>query len=333
MVLPAEALDRAVGLLRDAERAVLVCHVNPDADAMGSMLGLGVFLAGRGTEVSATVPNGLGDLPRWVESLPGRELLVAPRDLPKEPPVVVTLDAADRGRLDGLDHLVERAGTSVCIDHHRTNPGFATINLIDPDASATAEIVYRLLGRIGGQIGPDVAACLYAGLVTDTGRFQFESATPEVLRIAADLRERAFDHTRLSQALYEDNSLEFLRLLGTILERATLVPEADLVWTWLTRKDLEGARVAIQETEDLIDVLRTARESDVAAVAKEQRDGGFKVSMRSRGKTNVAAIAERFGGGGHRLAAGYTSKADLDQTGKALVAALTEARAARSGPS
>jgi phosphoesterase RecJ-like protein len=328
MALPAEAFDRAAEVLRDVGRAVLVCHVNPDADAMGSMLGLGVFLSARGAEVSATVPNGLADLPRWVESLPGRELLVAPGDLPKEPPVVVTLDAADLARLDGLDHLIERAGTSVCIDHHRTNPGFATINLIDPEAAATAEVVYRLMARIGGEIGPEAAACLYAGLVTDTGRFQFESATPEVLRIAADLRERTFDHSRLAQALYEDNSLSYLRLLGTILERATLVPEADLVWTWLTRKDLAGARVAIQETDDVIDVLRTARESDVAAVVKEQRDGGFKVSMRSRGMTNVAAVAERFAGGGHRLAAGYTSKATLEETGKALIAALTEARAA-----
>jgi phosphoesterase RecJ-like protein len=330
-MLPPEILDRAAQVLRQTRSAVLVCHVNPDADALGSMLGLGRFLADRGVEVAATVPNGLGDLPRWVESLPGRDLLVAPGKLPKEPPVVVTLDAADLGRLDGLSHLVERAGTSVCIDHHRTNPGFASINLIDPDAAATAEVVYRLIGRIGGDLGADVAACLYAGLVTDTGRFQFGSASPEVLRIAADLRERPFDHARLSQALYEDNSLAYLRLLGTVLDRATLVAEADLVWTWLTRKDLQGARVPIQETDDVIDILRTARESDVAAVVKEQRDGGFKVSLRSRGNTDVAAIAERFGGGGHRLAAGYTSKAPLEETARNLVGALTSVRTAGSG--
>ena len=328
-MIPTEAFDRAAAVLGGAESAVLVCHVNPDADAMGSMLGLGSFLASKGTEVAATVPNGLGDLPRWVEFLPGRELLVSPGKLPKEPPVVVTLDAADLGRLDGLDHLVERAGTSVCIDHHRTNLGFASINLIDPEASATAELVYRLIVRMGGEFGADVAACLYAGLITDTGRFQFEAASPEVLRIAADLRERPFDHARLSQALYEDNSLAYLRLLGVALDRASHVPEADLVWTWLTREDLRTAGVSIQETDDLIDVLRTARESDVAAVVKEQRDGGFKVSLRSRGRTDVAAVSEAFDGGGHRLAAGYTSKASLEGTGRALVGALTEARAPR----
>jgi bifunctional oligoribonuclease and PAP phosphatase NrnA len=328
-LVPAEDLDRAAEAVDAADGAVLVCHVNPDADAMGSMLGLGNYLVTRGKEVAATVPNGLGELPRWVESLPGKELLVAPRKLPKEPPLVVTLDAADLGRLDGLDHLVSRAGTSVCIDHHRTNPGFATINLIDPDAAATAELVYRLIVRMGGHFGPEVAACLYAGLVTDTGRFQFEGASPDVLRIAADLRERTFDHTRLSQALYEDNSLAYLRLLGTVLDRAAHVPDADLVWTWLTRDDLRSAGVSIQETDDLIDVLRTARESDVAAVVKEQRDGGFKVSLRSRGRTNVAAVSERFGGGGHRLAAGYTSKVPLEETGRALIGALAEAHAAR----
>jgi phosphoesterase RecJ-like protein len=330
-LIPAEVLDRAGEALNDADHAVLVCHVNPDADAMGSMLGLGNYLVSRGKEVAATVPNGIGELPRWVESLPGRELLVSPGKLPKDPTLVVALDAADLARLDGLDHLIERAGTSVCIDHHRTNPGFASINLIDPEAAATAELVYRLIVRMGGDLGPDVAACLYAGLVTDTGRFQFEAASPQVLRIAADLRERSFDHTRLSQALYDDNSLAYLRLLGTVLDRAAHIPEADLVWTWVTRADLRSAGVTIQETDDLIDLLRTARESDVAAVVKEQRDGGFKVSLRSRGDTDVAAVSERFGGGGHRLAAGYTSKLPLEETRRALIGALAEARATPSG--
>jgi bifunctional oligoribonuclease and PAP phosphatase NrnA len=321
-MVSAESLDAAADALRDAAHVTLVCHVNPDADAMGSMLGLARYLADRGATVVASSPNRPDDLPRWIEALPGREHLVPPGDLPKAPPVVVTLDAADVGRLDGLSHLVDRAGTVICIDHHRTNPGFGTINLIDPAASATAELVYRLIEHMGGGFGPDVAACLYAGLVTDTGRFQFESTSPEVLRIAADLRERTFDHSRLAQALYADGSVAYLRLLGTALDRVSLVPEANLVWTHVTRKDLADNKVPIQETDDLIDIIRTAREADVAAVIKEQRDGGWKVSLRSRGDTDVAAVAEAFGGGGHRLAAGYTSKASLDETVRALTDAL-----------
>jgi phosphoesterase RecJ-like protein len=325
-MLRAEALDAASGALEGSDEIVLVCHVNPDADALGSMLGLACFLGHKGKRVVATWPNGLTEPPRWLEGLPGRRYLVEPKNLPKAPPVLVTLDAADPGRLAGLEHLLKKATTVVCIDHHRTNRGFGTIDLVDGDASATAEIVFRLIERMGGDLTPDVATCLYAGLVTDTGRFQYESATPDVLRIAATLREQPFDHAALAQTLYEDNSLPYLRLLGKLLDRAVHVAEADMVWTYLTRKDLKEAAVAIQETDDLIDVLRTAREADVVAVFKEQRDGGFKVSLRSRGKTDVAAVSARFGGGGHRLASGYTSKANLEETESTLVRALAEAR-------
>ena len=325
-MLRAEALDAAAETLDGSDEVVLVCHVNPDADALGSMLGLSCFLGHRGKRVVATWPNGMAEPPRWLEGLPGREYLVEPKNLPKAPSVLVTLDAADPGRLAGLEHLLKKAATVVCIDHHRTNRGFGTIDLVDGEAAATAELVFLLIERMGGDLTPDVAACLYAGLVTDTGRFQYESATPTVLRIAATLREQPFDHAALAQTLYEDNSLPYLRLLGKVLDRAVHVVEADLVWTYLLRKDLKEAGVPIQETDDLIDVLRTAREADVVAVLKEQRDGGFKVSLRSRGKTDVAAVSSKFGGGGHRLASGYTSKADAEETGKTLVRALAEAR-------
>ncbi|MGH2723280.1 MAG: DHH family phosphoesterase [Actinomycetota bacterium] len=331
-MLPDSAFDDAARVLAGVDEVALVCHVNPDADAVGSMLGLAVHLAGRGAKVRASWPNGPATAPRWVEALPGREHLVEPGDLPKQPKVLVTLDAADVRRLDGLSHLVERAGAVVCIDHHRTNPGFGTVNLVDPEAAATAELVFRLIERLGGDLSPDTAACLYAGLVTDTGRFQFEATTPEVLRMAARLREQPFDHARLVQSLYEDNSLAYLRLLGSVLARATHVPEANLVWGHVTRADLEAAGVEIQETDDLIDVLRTSREADVTAVLKEQREGGFKVSMRSRGDTDVAQVAEAFGGGGHRLAAGYTSKASLEETVTGLVDALVAARPETARP-
>jgi phosphoesterase RecJ-like protein len=182
--------------------------------------------------------------------------------------------------------------------------------------------VFHLIERMGGDLTPEVAACLYAGMVTDTGRFQFENASPEVLRIAARLREEAFDHARLAQALYADGSVPYLRLLGRLLDRVALVPEANLVWTYLLRSDLETDGVPIHETDDLIDVVRTAREADVAAVLKQQTAGGFKVSLRSRGDTDVSAVAERFGGGGHRLAAGYTSKASLEESVASLIDVL-----------
>lgn len=325
-MLASEDYAKAAEALDGAEEIALVCHVNPDADALGSMLGLACFLAERGKKVAATWPNGIGEPPRWLETLPGREHLVAPKQMPKTPAVLVTLDAADLKRLNGLSHLVEKAATTICMDHHRTNDGFGTINLVDPEASATAEVVFRLIEHIGGELSADTAQCLYAGLVTDTGRFQYSAATPDVLRIAASLREHSFDHAALAQALFEDNSLVYLKLIGKLLDRIVHVPEADLVWTHLTRADLKEAGVPIQETDDLIDLVRTAREVDVAAVLKEQREGGCKISLRSRGKTDVSAISAGFGGGGHRLAAGYSSKVGLDETVAGLVQALAAVR-------
>src|SRR5918996_167177 len=169
MPLPPDELGRAAEALSTAQRVVLVCHVNPDADAMGSMLGLAGVLAKRGT-----------------------------------------VEAAHPDRLGGLGHLLQKVPVSICIDHHRTNDGFGTINLVDHEASSTAEVVFRLVETMGDKVDANVAACLYAGLVTDTGRFQFEATTPEVLRLAAHLREQPFDQARLAQALYEDHSLAYL---------------------------------------------------------------------------------------------------------------------------
>lgn len=324
MTLDEQALDEAAGVLEEAEDVALVCHVNPDPDAMGSMLGLAGFLAGRGKKVAATWPNDPAERPRWADSLGNVELIVTPKEMPKEPSVLVTLDAAAPNRLNGMIHLLERAKATICIDHHRTNPGFGTVNLIDPEASSTAEVVFRLIERMGGGLSDEDAKSLYAGIVTDTGRFQYEAATPETLRVGAALREREFDHARLAQALFEDSSFAAIGLMAKALERARLDPQLRLVWTWITRKDLEEADVPIQETDDMIDAIRVAREADVAAVLKEQREGGFKVSLRSRGDTNVADVAERFGGGGHRLAAGYAWEGGLDEAVSALREALRE---------
>ncbi len=302
-----EALDRAAAVLAGARSVALACHVNPDPDAVGSMLGLAAFLRERGVEVVCSWGNEPLDPPRWLGEVGDLAPIVPPREFPERPEVMVALDTAAADRLGMLAEAAGRAGAVVVLDHHVTNSGFGTVEVIDPTASSTAELVFRLVERMGGALAPAAAACLYAGLVADTGRFQYEISRPETLRIGAALREHPFDHARLSQALFEDNSFTYLRLAGLLLARMRLEPEASLVWTYLTQADLATAGVAMPETDDLIDIVRTAREADVACVLKEQRDGRFKVSLRSRGETDVGSIAHARGGGGHRLAAGYTA--------------------------
>ncbi len=317
-----DELQRAAKSLEEATSIAIACHVNPDADALGSMLGLSNFLRAGGKETICSFPNEPFDPPRWASMLPGHEALVPPREFPKEPVTMITCDVASMDRLGMLAPAAVRSKTLIWIDHHVSNEGLGTIPLIDAKATSTAEVVWRLLKEMGGEVPLESAVCLYAGLVTDTGRFQYEAVTPDTLRLAAELREFPFDHARLVQALYEDNGVAYLKLLSVALDRVTLEPDADLVWSYLTQTDLAQADIHPSETDDLIDLVRTAREADVAAVVKQQRDGRFKVSLRSRGRHDVAAVASAFGGGGHRLAAGYTSRHGVAETVQRLKAAL-----------
>lgn len=317
-----DVLGRAAEALAGAKRVAIACHVNPDADALGSLLGLSNYLRSREIETVGSFGNDPFDPPRWVRMLPGADVLVEPSAFPKEPELMVTCDTASMDRLGMLAASASKARELIWIDHHVSNDGLGTIPLIDPKASSTAEMVFRLIERMGGGMTVETATCLYAGLVTDTGRFQYAAVRPETLELGAALRRFDFDHARLVQTLYEDNRAAYLRLLGTALRRLALEPDDDLVWTYLTQADLAEAGVEPNEADDLIDVIRTAREADVAALVKQQRDGRFKVSLRSRGDHDVQAVASSFGGGGHRLAAGYTSKHGMAETVERMKAAL-----------
>lgn len=321
-------LDRAAAVLREARDVAIACHVNPDADALGSSLGLAHHLVARGAQVVVGFPNEPLELPVWAAALPVGDLVVPVDAFPAAPAVMVTCDCAAFDRLGVLGAAADAATELIWIDHHRSNDGRGTIRLVDPDASSTCEVVARLLEAIGGDISDESAICLYAGLVTDTGRFQYEAASPDTLRLAARLREHPFDHARLSQVLYENNRAAYLDVLGVAMERAELDPVADLVWTYVLWSDLERAGAEPSDVDDLLDVLRATRDADTAAFVKQQRDGRFKVSVRSRGARDLSAVAAAFGGGGHRLAAGYTSEAGPAETIRRLREAVTAGAAA-----
>src|SRR5437588_12780184 len=170
-----DQLNKAAEALRRADRVALACHLNPDPDALGSMLGLAEFLKARGKTVVCSFGNSPFELPRWVRVLPGTDSLVPPGDFPSAPPVLVTLDCASPDRLGALIGASRKAGEVIWIDHHVSNAGPGTIPVIDPAASPTAEIVYRLMREMGGEVPVSAATCLYAGVVTDTGRFQYQA--------------------------------------------------------------------------------------------------------------------------------------------------------------
>jgi len=301
-----EQASRAIG---DARELSLACHIGPDGDALGSMLGLGIAAQAAGKKVVASfgspyvVPGNLSFLPT--------ELLVAPENFPESPETMVVLDAGSADRLGELAVNAKAAATVVVIDHHVTNKGFGDIALVDPDAAATGELVAKILDSLGWPITAEIATCLHTAIVTDTGRFQYTNTRPETLTLAARLVAAGAEPDEISRHVYEEAPFGYLKAAGAALSRAELDEELSLVTTVITQGDLTSAGIDWGDIDNLINTIRLAQEADSAVIAKVYDDGRVKVSMRSRGATDVGALAAELGGGGHRLAAGFTYNGDV----------------------
>ena len=329
--LPEPTWSAAVQILTDAHRATLVCHVAPDGDALGSMLALARVLRSRGTEVTCTWGDATWSVPTSYSWLPDIDSVVSPTEVAAEPDVMVVLDTASRDRLGVLGAVADTARALVVIDHHAHNSGLGGVQLIDPAAAATAVLVEELLRRLTSSIDAETATLLYVGLVTDTGSFQHPVTTPAVHAVAGRLLAAGADPSSIARALWGTRSFGFNRVLGAALSRMRLEESAAAgrgwVWTWTTVDDLSEAGLALDEIEPVIDVVRATREADVAAVFKQDADGSFRVSTRSRGATDVGAVCSALGGGGHKLAAGFTSRVDVETTAARLREALATAPA------
>jgi phosphoesterase RecJ-like protein len=315
-----EALTRAAAAIRGADEVCLACHVSPDGDALGSMLALHHVLRPAGIASVASFSEPFVVAPHYRE-LPGLELLTSPEIFPDEPGVMVTFDSGSLSRLGDLEPSAKAAEQLVVIDHHVSNQRYGTINVIDPDAAASGVLVRKLIDRLGLPMNRDAAVCLYAALVCDTGRFQYESTTPAVFELARELSCFDLPIPELSRTLFEEHRFAYLQLLAQSLQNAVLVPEKEFVWTKVSQADLEHHDVTFDEVEGLIDVLRRTREAQVACVLKQGPDATWRVSLRSLGQVDVRHIAERQGGGGHRFAAGFTS----DESAEAVVAQILSA--------
>jgi phosphoesterase RecJ-like protein len=273
--------------------------------------------------VLATFPDPFV-LPASLRWLPGADGLVPSSEVPASPDVFVSLDAASPARLGELAALLDRAGTSVVIDHHASNPGFGAVRLVDGSAPATVALVAGLLDELGVALDPQLATCLYAGLAADTGSFRFGNTQPETHELAARLLATGIDHSAISRRLFDTAPFGWLGLLSVVTGRAVLEPGtgAGLVWTWSSTAEAAEHGLPGEQLEALVDVVRSTQEADVACVLKGQDDGSWSVSLRSRGATDVAQVAMALGGGGHTLAAGYSSSADRETTIAALRARL-----------
>ncbi len=267
-------------------------------------------------------------VPRILRFLPGLDLLTPPESYPAEPEVMISFDAASSDRLGTLAANAAKARELVVLDHHSSNTRFGTTHLVDPGAAATAAVAERLIGRLGVPLTHDIAVDLYVGLVTDTGSFKYAATTPDVHALAGRLLATGIRPELIAREVWDRAPFGYLPVLSAALGRARLETEVagglGMVWTTVTRADRAAHGLPYDLLESVIDVVRRTDEAEVAIVFKEDDDGTWQVSTRSKGRVDVGLACVALGGGGHPTAAGFTLHGEVEPTVARLRELLTQ---------
>jgi phosphoesterase RecJ-like protein len=312
-------------LRRAGGRALMLGHVHPDADVLGTLLALGLAQEAAGWSV---VYGGPHPAPALLGFLPGVERYRVLRALDGRFDVAVLTDCPNPERTEGLLEEARRVTTTlVNIDHHPDNRRYGDVNWIDTGAAATGELVYRLLVALGRPITPAIATDLFTAIHTDTGSFRYSNVTPETFRIAGALTAAGADPAAVSSALYEQRGPDALRWLGEALARVEVSEDGQLAWLALPAGAVPEAFI---ESEELVNYPRSIGSVRVACLLRERGDR-VKVSLRGKGDLDLTRVAARFGGGGHANAAGCTVPGPLAAASQAVLAAVREALGA-GGP-
>jgi phosphoesterase RecJ-like protein len=307
-------LKAIAGALRRQDRFLIVTHENPDGDALGSLLAATLALRQLGKDALMYLA-GQTPLPREYAFMPLADLV-------REPPadagerVLLAVDCAKEDRIGDAAALA-RAQLVLNVDHHHDNTRFGDLNLIVADASSTGEVLRDVFAELGVELTPELAEPLYIALVTDTGRFQYANTTPKALRLAAELVEAGADIHAVFQEVYESVEFAKLKLLARALDRAEVLEGGRVVVSDLLRSDFAEVGAAEPYSEGIIDYLRAVEGAELAVLIREQLNEtspAYKGSLRSSiDELDVSAIARRFGGGGHRQAAGFSTDLSLEK--------------------
>lgn len=323
-----EALPRVCEALASARRVLCVIHAGPDGDAAGSSLALALALSELGKEVTVFCHTGV---PYNLSFLPGLDRVVSevPADLTFDATTVCDVGASHRIG-PGLPAR-ERLGKLLNIDHHLTSDDFGDVNYVDADAAAVGVLVARILAGLNHAPSPEVATAIYTSVLTDTGSFRYSSTNPEALRVAADMVAAGADPWEVSSSIYEQNPVERLHLLREAL--GSLEVSDDGLFASITITDAMTRKVGSRRdlTDGFINFARGIRGVEVACQLTEPAPGSgdpWFLSFRSRGKVNVANVAARFGGGGHRNAAGGRAEGEAADIRRRIAQAVREESAA-----
>lgn len=317
-----ERWSRAIGLIEGAETIAISGHTNPDGDALGSCLGLGRSLKNRFPEKRVVCL--LADeapVPRIYRFLAGSADMVPAASFDAAPDLFISVDVPTLERLHDAAAVAERAGQVITIDHHPARSEFADEAIRETSAAATASLIEELLAAASIPLTPEVATCLLTGLVTDTGRFQYQNADPAAFACASRLVDAGAEPARISLEVYQSQRIEYLQLESIVMGRIRTVAEGRVAYSYTYASDLEVCRVSCDECDGLVDVVRSVQGTEVCLFLKEVAPGEIRGNLRSKGEIDISPVALALSGGGHAAAAGFTFHGSVDE---ALTAILPE---------
>ena len=318
-------------LLAAPKHIVIVPHKNPDGDAMGSTLGLCLYLIKNNHKATVIAPNDYPDFLKW---LPGQDdVIIHETDrinaeiLIEEADIIFTLDFNALHRAGDMEaSLSNSKAIKIMIDHHQQPDTYATYIFSDIAMSSTCEMIYHFIKMLGDTEGIDapIATCLYAGIITDTGSFRFPSSTSTTHLVAADLIDKGADHSEIYNAIYDTNSYDRLQLLGVALQNLKILPEYRTAYITLSQEELNTANFRKGDTEGFVNYGLSIKNIVFAAIFIEHKQEGIvKISLRSEGNFSVNEFSrENFSGGGHTNAAGGKSDLSLNDTVKKFISIL-----------
>ncbi len=310
---------RAAVALRHA-RSVIVCgHVRPDGDAVGSVLAATLTLRHAGIAAVPTLADE-GPAPPTYAFLPGFALFARASDL-ETPDAFLALDAPNLDRLGCAADMASAARTLVVMDHHPDAQEFGTVSILDATSASTGQMVWRLAKALEIAPTPEIALCCFVALQTDTGRFQYSNTTPQSLRDAAEMIEAGVDPSEASRLVYESRSKAAIALEGRVLSRLTLANDGQVAYSLVADEDFAETGALPEETEQLVDAVRSLGGIDVALLFRLHGDE-VRVNLRAKTGFDVGAVARDFGGGGHHAASGFTAPAPLEDLLPRLLALL-----------
>jgi len=312
-------LSQVVELIENKQTFAITTHIRPDGDGVGSSLGLCWLL--RSLNKSAEV-IAADTVPVAYRSLPGAEEIRPVATIDREYDAIFVIECSDVER-PGIKGLSDQF--TVNIDHHATSEHFGSVNWIDSTASAVGEMIYNLCKAIGGRVTREIAECLYMALVTDTGSFHFSNTTDRTLKVASELVRAGAKPADISEAVYNSYPWSRIELMRRVLDTVKRDDSGRIAWMRQTLEMKDDSKAVDGDNNGFVNIPLAAREVLAVVYTREVGNGKFRVSLRSKGDINVAKVAEKFGGGGHKNASGCCVEGNWDDREQELVEAVTEA--------